>query len=126
LANSDGHAEVAERFKRVIKKQFGTQVALAKAIGVKHGSYLTPYVTGRSMIGSILRKKLEDVGVDVDYIMTGRDDTLALAEDPSTETEKHCELCASKIQNIQGRLLELNSEVYEVNKLLGRLQKAIK
>jgi len=78
------------------------------------------------MIGSILRKKLEDVGVDVDYIMTGRDDTLALAEDPSTETEKLCELCASKIQNIQGRLLELNSEVYEVNKLLGRLQKAIK
>lgn len=125
MAKIDGHTEMAERFRQVIKEQFGTQIALARAIGVKDGSYLTPYVTGRSMIGGILRKKLEDVGIDVDYIMTGRKEPLALGEEPPAEDEMLCELCASKIQDIQGKLLELSAEVHEVNQMIGRLKKSL-
>jgi hypothetical protein len=125
LAKIDGHTEMAERFRQVIKEQFGTQIALARAIGVKDGSYLTPYVTGRSMIGGILRKKLEDVGIDVDYIMTGRKEPLALGEEPPAENEMLCELCASKIQDIQGKLLELSAEVHEVNQMISRLKKSL-
>lgn len=125
MAKIDGHIEMAERFRQVIKEQFGTQIALARAIGVKDGSYLTPYVTGRSMIGGILRKKLEDVGIDVDYIMTGRKEPLALGEEPPAEDEMLCELCASKIQDIQGKLLELSAEVHEVNQMIGRLKKSL-
>jgi hypothetical protein len=125
LAKIDGHTEMAERFRQVIKEQFGTQIALARAIGVKDGSYLTPYVTGRSMIGGILRKKLEDVGIDVDYIMTGRKEPLALGEEPPAGNEMLCELCASKIQDIQGKLLELSAEVHEVNQMIGRLKKSL-
>ena len=116
---------MAERFRQVIKEQFGTQIALARAIGVKDGSYLTPYVTGRSMIGGILRKKLEDVGIDVDYIMTGRKEPLALGEEPPAENEMLCELCASKIHDIQGKLLELSAEVHEVNQMISRLKKSL-
>ncbi|HHE07948.1 MAG TPA: XRE family transcriptional regulator [Chlorobaculum parvum] len=116
---------MAERFRQVIKEQFGTQIALARAIGVKDGSYLTPYVTGRSMIGGILRKKLEDVGIDVDYIMTGRKEPLGLGEEPPAEDEMLCELCASKIQDIQGKLLELSAEVHEVNQMISRLKKSL-
>jgi hypothetical protein len=115
---------MAERFRQVIKEQFGTQIALARAIGVKDGSYLTPYVTGRSMIGSILRKKLEGVGIDVDYIMTGRKDGIAMAEEPAGDGT--LEECASKIQDIQGKLLELSSAVHEVNQMIGRLKKSVK
>ena len=60
------YKEQAKRFREVIREEFGTKIALAKAIGAKDGSYLTPYVNGRSMIGKILRKKLEIVGIDVD------------------------------------------------------------
>ncbi|WP_157098418.1 helix-turn-helix transcriptional regulator [Chlorobaculum limnaeum] len=123
--NHDGHAEMAERFRQVIKEQFGTQIALAKAIGVKDGSYLTPYVTGRSMIGGILRKKLEGVGIDVDYIMTGRKEVLALGEEPA-EQESLYEECARKINDIQGKLLELSASVHEVNQMIGRLKKSLK
>lgn len=125
MAKIDGHTEMAERFRQVIKEQFGTQIALARAIGVKDGSYLTPYVTGRSMIGGILRKKLEDVGIDVDYIMTGRKEPLALGEEPPVGNEMLCELCASKIQDIQGKLLELSAEVHEVNQMISRLKKSL-
>jgi len=116
---------MAERFRKVIKDQFGTQIALARAIGVKDGSYLTPYVTGRSMIGGILRKKLEGVGIDVDYILTGRGKDQSL-EESSGGTEALCENCASKLMDIQSKLVELNSAVLEVNQMLSRLKKSIK
>lgn len=77
------------------------------------------------MIGGILRKKLEDVGIDVDYIMTGRKEPLALGEEPPAEDEMLCELCASKIQDIQGKLLELSAEVHEVNQMISRLKKSL-
>ena len=120
---------MAERFRQVIKDQFGTQIALARAIGVKDGSYLTPYVTGRSMIGGILRKKLEGVGIDVDYIMTGRKQELLPGEDGddnSTSNDVLCEQCASKLMDIQGKLVELNAAVLEVNKMVAHLKKALK
>jgi hypothetical protein len=124
LANHEGHTEMAERFRQVIKDQFGTQIALARAIGVKDGSYLTPYVTGRSMIGSILRKKLEVVGIDVDYILTGRKEEIAMSEESAGDGT--LETCASKIQDIQGKLLELSSSVHEVNQMLLQLKKSLK
>lgn len=120
----DGHGEMAERFRKVIKDQFGTQIALARAIGVKDGSYLTPYVTGRSMIGGILRKKLEGVGIDVDYILTGRKRDLSSDEEPATN-DVLCEQCANKLMDIQDKLVELNAAVLEVNKMLGRLKKSL-
>lgn len=119
---------MAERFRKVIQDQFGTQIALARAIGVKDGSYLTPYVTGRSMIGGILRKKLEKVGIDVDYILTGRmkkSQEAPVQVEPVTNEELF-EQCANKVMDIQGRLLELNAAVLEVNQMLGRLQKSLK
>lgn len=125
LVIRDGHAEMAERFRKVIKEQFGTQIALARAIGVKDGSYLTPYVTGRSMIGGILRKKLEGVGVDVDYIVTGRNKDMLL-EDPSDGHEVLCEHCTSKLMDIQSKLLELNAAVLDVTHMLTMLKKSIK
>ncbi|TCD47199.1 helix-turn-helix transcriptional regulator [Chlorobium sp. N1] len=126
---NDGHTEMAERFRQVIKDQFGTQIALARAIGVKDGSYLTPYVTGRSMIGGILRKKLEGVGIDVDYIMTGRKQELLLGEDGQDDSDSNdviCEQCASKLMDIQSKLVELNAAVLEVNKMVAHLKKSLR
>lgn len=116
-----GHAEMAERLRQVIKDDFGTQIALAKAIGVKDGSYLTPYVTGRSMIGSILRKKLEGVGIDVDYVMTGRKQDLASGQEADGNTLL-IEQCAEKLLDLQGKLLALHADVLEIHQMLGRLK----
>ena len=122
-SNQTDYGEVAERFRQIIKEQFGTQRALAKAIDVKDGSYLTPYVTGRSMIGSILRKKLEAVGIDVDYILTGRREEIPPAEQ---DKEELYDQCTSKILEIQSRLMELNNAVLEVNQMVSKLKKSAK
>ena len=125
-SNQTDYGEVAERFRQIIKEQFGTQRALAKAIDVKDGSYLTPYVTGRSMIGSILRKKLEAVGIDVDYILTGRREEIPPGEQEDVGNEELYDQCTSKILEIQSRLMELNNAVLEVNQMVGRLKKSVK
>jgi hypothetical protein len=116
------YKEQANRFREVIREQFGTQIALAKAIGAKDGSYLTHYVNGRSMIGKILRKKLEAVGIDVDYIITGR------RKGEGSCSEKNQELydqCVGKILEIQKKLTELSSDVIEVNKMISSIKKCV-
>lgn len=116
------YKEQANRFREVIREQFGTQIALAKAIGASDGSYLTHYVNGRSMIGKILRKKLEAVGIDVDYIITGR------RKGEGSCSEKNQELydqCVGKILEIQKKLTELSSDVIEVNKMISSIKKCV-
>jgi hypothetical protein len=116
------YKEQANRFREVIREQFGTQIALAKAIGAKDGSYLTHYVNGRSMIGKILRKKLEAVGIDVDYIITGR------RKGEGSCSEKNQEVydqCVGKILEIQKKLTELSSDVIEVNKMISSIKKCV-
>jgi hypothetical protein len=116
------YKEQAKRFREVIREQFGTQIALAKAIGAKDGSYLTPYVNGRSMIGKILRKKLEAVGIDVDYIIGGK------RKGETSCSEQNRELydqCVEKIHEIQMKLMELSTDVIEVNKMIGSIKKCV-
>lgn len=116
------YKEQANRFREVIREQFGTQIALAKAIGAKDGSYLTHYVNGRSMIGKILRKKLEAVGIDVDYIITGR----RMGERSCSEKNQELyDQCVGKILEIQKKLTELSSDVIEVNKLISSIKKCV-
>ena len=118
------YKEQAKRFREVIREQFGTQIALAKAIGAKDGSYLTPYVNGRSMIGKILRKKLESVGIDVDYVIGGR----RKEGDPGSCTEQNREiydLCTDKILDIQKKLMELSTDVLEINKMISTIKKCV-
>ena len=110
------------RFREVIREQFGTQIALAKAIGAKDGSYLTPYVKGRSVIGKILRKKLEDVGVDVDYIITGRRKGEGFCSEQNQEVYDQC---VGKILEIQQKLMELSTDVLEVNKMISSIKKCV-
>ena len=116
------YKEQANRFRDVIREQFGTQIALAKAIGAKDGSYLTPYVKGRSMIGKILRKKLEDVDVDVDYIITGRKKGEGSCSEQNQEVYDQC---VGKILEIQQKLMELSTDVLEVNKMISSIKKCI-
>jgi hypothetical protein len=114
------YKEQAKRFREVIREQFGTQIALAKAIGAKDGSYLTPYVNGRSMIGKILRKKLEIVGIDVDYILGAKRKGESSCSDQNRELYDQC---VGKILEIQKKLMELSTDVLEVNKMISSIKK---
>jgi len=78
------------------------------------------------MIGGILRKKLEAVGIDVDYILTGRREEIPPAEQEEVGKEELYDQCTSKILEIQSRLMELNNAVLEVNQMVGRLKKSAK
>jgi hypothetical protein len=74
------------------------------------------------MIGKILRKKLEAVGIDVDYIITGR------RKGEGSCSEKNQELydqCVGKILEIQKKLTELSSDVIEVNKMMSSIKKCV-
>ena len=122
MAREVVYKDQANRFREVIREQFGTQIALAKAIGAKDGSYLTPYVNGRSMVGKILRKKLEAVGIDVDYIIGGKRKG---ADSCSEQNKVVYDQCIGKILEIQKKLMELSTDVLEVNKMISSINKCL-
>ena len=74
------------------------------------------------MIGKILRKKLEAVGVDVDYIITGRRKGDGAYSEQSQEVYDQC---VGKILEIQQKLMELSTDVLEVNKMISSIKKCV-
>lgn len=100
--------------KEEIQERYGTQIALAKAIGAADGSYLSPYVSGRSVMGNVLQKKLRDAGLDVDYILygSGKSDPRVL----------NYEQCNTKLIEMQAKLNELASDMVEMSKMMHNLR----
>lgn len=105
------------------REQFGVRIALPKAIGAKDGSYLTPYVKGRNMIRKILQKKLEGVGVDVDYIITGRRKWEVSCSEQNQEVYDQC---VEKILEIQQKLMELSTNMLYINNMISSIKKSVK
>jgi len=63
----------AQRLREFAVEHFGTTAELARQLKITLQG-LTPYLNGRQTIGSRMAQKLKDLGADVDYIKTGRQD----------------------------------------------------
>jgi hypothetical protein len=76
------------------------------------------------VIGKILRKKLESVGIDVDYVVGGR----RKESDPGSCAEQNREiydLCTDKIPDTQKKLMKLSTDVLEINKMISTVKKCV-
>ncbi len=62
---------VSNRLRQLVAYKFGTQAALARALDVKPQT-LTKYLSGEYLPGNTIQRKLRQLGVDVEYLMTGR------------------------------------------------------
>ena len=112
--SKEERALIARRLKEAIQEKYGTQIALARAIGAADGSYLSPYVSGRSVMGNVLQKKLRDAGLDVDYILYGSGKSVSQA--------LNYEQCNAKLIEMQAKLTELASDMVEMSKMMRNLQ----
>ncbi|UZJ39971.1 hypothetical protein OO185_02400 [Prosthecochloris sp. SCSIO W1102] len=112
--SKEERALIARRLKEEIQDKYGTQIALSKAIGAADGSYLSPYVSGRSVMGNVLQKKLRDAGLDVDYILygSGKSDPQSL----------NYEQCNAKLIEMQAKLTELASDMVEMSKMMRNMR----
>lgn len=102
---------VARRLVAEIQRVFGTQIALAKAMGAKDSTGLTPYVKGKCMPGNVMQKKLRDAGLDVDYIMYGREENA-----PNSE---RIEACKQRMSDMQAKISEISKELKEISAIMN-------
>jgi len=99
---------IGERLEEEISRKFGTLKKAAEAIGSRSSSYFRPYITGVSRPGMLLRKKLADIGLDVEYIMGG---------EKLEYTEETLEMNAAvrrKLADMKYRIEELEKELRDI------------
>ena len=69
--DSGKNRKVANRLRKLAKERFRSQAELARALGVKPQT-LTQYLNGKNLPGNTIQTKLRKLGVDVEFLMTGR------------------------------------------------------
>jgi hypothetical protein len=69
--NQQKNKAVAARMKQIARDKFGSQAGLARALGVVPQA-LTQYFNGTNLPGNAIQGKLRKLGVDVEFLMTGR------------------------------------------------------
>ena len=80
----------------------------------------------RLIAGNILREKLEAVGIDVNYILYGKNGAPELPPPPPDPTlTLILNDCTQKIQQLQNAAIDMNKQLLELNKLLGTLKKRV-
>jgi hypothetical protein len=107
-----------DRLKEEITRVFGSYKKAADAIGAKSGSYFRPYLNNTNGIGMLLRKKLADIGLDVEYIING-----VRAEDSKELSDIDDDL-VRKVQDLRYRSEQLNKEIAEIAELVIRRNKS--
>lgn len=71
--------EIANRLREYAISKFGSLKGLADALG-KTSQYMNIYYSGINSPGAKLRKELERLGCDTDWLMTGREERSAVRE----------------------------------------------
>lgn len=60
-----------ERLRQFAEKRYGSVYKLSKQLGITPSS-LHQYVSGRRQLGNKMQNRLRELGVDVEFIMTGK------------------------------------------------------
>ena len=66
--------EVGRRLEQELRRKFKTVTAATKAIGSKDPSYFGTYIAGKTLPGKIVISRLEKIGINMRYVMTGSED----------------------------------------------------
>jgi hypothetical protein len=102
-------ATMGGRLEEEIGRKYGSLKKAAAAIGVKSGSYFRPYLTGSSEIGMTLSKKLAEAGLDIEYIIEGKQKENT---DVSADIRR-------RFEDMQYRLAQLSTEFAALGKMVN-------
>ncbi len=105
---------VGARLSEELYRHFKTLKEAVQAMGVKDGSYFTPYRNNTAPISLALQKKLEVLGLDVDYI-TGRKQ-----RDVSVLLLEKNRKLRQKLNELQFRLVEMSKDISDLKGIIGR------
>ncbi len=97
---------VSKRLNEELRDKFGTITEASKAAGGKNASYFGSYLSGRAGLGQMVIKKLEKMGIDVDYVLNGREETLG--------QNTTYDLLLRKVNDLEYRLSQASIELKEV------------
>lgn len=109
----DSGLAAGKRLEDELIRAYGSKMRAALAMGLKDGSYWTPYVRGKSRIGGVLQKRLLDAGLDVQYILTG------VAVAASAEADA----CSMEIERLKRRVDIAIEDLKETSRSLDKLAK---
>ncbi len=98
--------EVGKRLNEELRDKFGTITEASKAVGAKNASYFGSYLSGRAGLGHLVIKKLEKMGIDVDYVLNGREETLG--------QNSSYDLLLRKVNDLEYRLSQASIELKEM------------
>ncbi len=99
---------IGDRLEEEITRKFGTLRKAAEAIGTRSSSYFRPYIIGTNRPGMLLRKKMAEIGLDVEYIMEG--EKLEFTE----ETLEMNAAVRRKLADMKYRIEQLEKELRDI------------
>lgn len=106
---------IGRRLLEEIQRKYGTQKALALHLGYKDGTIFTRYVKGASIPRNIMQQKLREAGLDIDYIMYGKDQ--------ASEGEAYNMVaCKARMKELQAKMLEVTAEMAEISAMMERME----
>lgn len=104
--------EIGLRLKDFAKKNFGGVAGLERHLN-KSAAYFQNYLNGRSYLGGETLAELAEVGCDVNYLLTGKQNTMLDEETKKKFTEMDDRF--TKLEAKLFRLTEENEELKEEN-----------
>ncbi|MEI8185930.1 MAG: hypothetical protein WCG19_04460 [Chlorobiaceae bacterium] len=105
---TDNSDSIGGRLREEITRVYGSYKKAASVMGVKSGSYFRPYLNNTSGIGIMLQKKLSDIGLDVEYIMTGKRKAAPLQSRNATDEIRR------KLNDMKYRIDQLSQDYHDL------------
>lgn len=65
--------EISQRLKTFVEKNFSSVSDFARVMG-KDRTFFTPYLSGKSILGGEILSRLNDLGCDINWLLTGNKD----------------------------------------------------
>lgn len=71
VRNGRHKKEVADRLRRIVHNRFHSQAEFARALDMMPQTF-NQYLNGRSLPGNVIQERMRLLGIDVQWVMTGR------------------------------------------------------
>lgn len=104
----DNNSTMGGRLEEEIYRVHGSITGASKAMGAATPSYFRPYLNNTNRIGMKVRKRLEAIGLDVDYIVTG------VKKPVEEEADGISHEMRRKFDDIEYRMMQLTKEFQEL------------
>jgi hypothetical protein len=109
----DERKEVGRRLESELRRKFKSVSAATRAMGSKDPSYFGAYIAGKTLPGKVVLSRLEKIGINVKYVMTGNEDGA------TSNADEKLLLVQRRVDDIKYRLDQAMSDLADVTQLIN-------